>query len=77
LKKQLISLEELREAANRQGFESLGEVQRAVLNQDGSFAFKKKKDSAEDYAYQEILSRIDRLAEQVGRMQPGEGAAGR
>jgi hypothetical protein len=52
-------------------------VERAVLNQNGSFAFKKKKDRGEDKAYQEILSRLDCLAEQIGRMQPGEGPAGR
>jgi uncharacterized membrane protein YcaP (DUF421 family) len=77
LRKQLISLDELREAANRQGFESLSEVERAVLYQNGSFAFMKKKDHGVDKTYQEILSRIDRLAEQIGRMQPGEETAGR
>ncbi len=76
LKKQLISLEELKQAANRQGYETLSEVERAVLNPDGSFAFKKKKDSAEDHAYQEILSRIDRLAEQVGSMRPSGESTG-
>jgi hypothetical protein len=52
-------------------------VERAVLNQNGSFALKKKKDRGEDEAYQEILSQIDRLAEQIGQGQPGEGLAGR
>ena len=73
LKKQLISLDELKEAASRQGFESLRQVERAVLNQNGSFAFVKKKDHTEDHTYQEILTRIDHLAELVGRKQPGEG----
>lgn len=76
LKKELISMDELREAANRQGISSLGEIERAVLNRDGSFAFKKKKDRAEGAAYQEILNRIDHLAEQIGRWQPGQGPAG-
>lgn len=70
LKKELISLDELKEAASRQGFESLWQVERAVLNQNGSFAFVKKKDRSEDQPYQEILRRIDHLAEQVGRIQP-------
>lgn len=76
LKKQLISKDELREAANREGFESLGKVERAVLNPDGSFAFTKKKDRDEDRAYREILNRIDRLSEQVRRAQPGQGSIG-
>ena len=77
LKKLLISPDELREAANRQGYASLGEVEQAVLNPDGSFAFVRKKGPAESHAYHEILTRIDRLAEQLGRLQVGEGPAGR
>ncbi|MGA8182259.1 MAG: hypothetical protein WB819_01310, partial [Terriglobia bacterium] len=73
---ELTSLDELKEAASCQGFELLWQVERAVLNPDESFAFKKRKDRAEDPSYQEILSRIDRLAELVGRKQPGEGATG-
>lgn len=75
LQKQLISRDELKEAANRQGYSSLGEVEHAVLNPDGSFAFTRKKDGAENHAYQEILNRINHLAEQIGRLQPGEGPA--
>ena len=76
LKKELITLDELKEAASRQGVASLEEVERAVLNPDGSFAFMKKQDHANGHEYHEILSRIDRLAELVGRMQPGGGPAG-
>lgn len=76
LKKQLISPDELREAANRQGYESLWEVERAVLNPDGSFAFTKKKDRTEDHAYREILSRIDRLTQQVGGIGPSGESPG-
>ncbi|HVB29410.1 MAG TPA: YetF domain-containing protein [Terriglobia bacterium] len=78
LKKEMITMDDLKEAANRQGFKSLDEVERATLNQDGSFAFvKKSKEQAGRHEYREILSRIDHLADLVGRMQPGEGPAGR
>jgi len=78
LKKQLITMDELEEAASRRGFESLRDVERATLNADGSFAFvKKEKDQPGRHEYQEILSRMDRLADQVGRLQPGEGPARR
>lgn len=76
LKKELISLDELKEAASRQGFESLWQVDRAVLNQNGSFAFVKKKDHTEERTYQEILNRIEHLAEMVDRKQPSEGSSG-
>ena len=77
LKKELITLDELKEAASRQGIPSLWKVERAVMNPDGSFAFVQKKDHGEVQGYQEILSRIDHLAELVGRMQPGGGASAR
>ncbi|HXH51053.1 MAG TPA: hypothetical protein VNM47_17070 [Terriglobia bacterium] len=60
-----------------QGFTSLREVEQAVLNPNGPFAIVGKKDHAESYAYHEILTRIDHLAEQISRLLPGQGPAGR
>jgi uncharacterized membrane protein YcaP (DUF421 family) len=75
LKKEMITLTELKEAANRQGFESLDEVERAVLNPDGTFGFigKKKPESA-DSEYQEILNRLDHLQEQMRKLRPAHGS---
>ena len=77
LKKELITLSDLKEAANRQGFESLDEVEHAVLNPGGTFAFigKKKRDAAGG-EYHEILNRLDRLQEQMRRLQPAQGPRG-
>jgi len=75
LKKEMITMDDLKDAANRQGFESLDEVERATLNEDGSFAFvKKSKEQAGRHEYQEILSRIDHLADLVGRLHPPQGS---
>jgi uncharacterized membrane protein YcaP (DUF421 family) len=77
LRKELITMDELQEAASRQGFGSLGQVERAVLNPDGSFAFvKNEKEQAGKQEYQEILNRIDHLADLVGRLHPSESSAG-
>jgi hypothetical protein len=76
-KEQLISSDELSEAANRQGYASLGEAKQAVLNPAGSFAVVRKKGHTESHACKEILDRIQYLAGQIGRLQPGEGLAGR
>lgn len=77
LKKELITMAEFKEAASRQGFESLEDVERATLNPDGSFAFvKRKKDQAGGPEYEEILSRIDHLADLLGRMRPTEQPPG-
>lgn len=75
LKRELITLSELKEAANRQGFESLEEIERAVLNQGGTFAFIRKKQPEETGGeYQEILNRLDRLQDQMSRLQPARGS---
>jgi uncharacterized membrane protein YcaP (DUF421 family) len=77
LRKVLITMDELEAAAGRQGMASLKEIKQATLNPDGSFAFVKKKEQGEEGEYQEILRRIDHLAEQISRMRPHEAAPGR
>lgn len=76
MKKELITIDELEEAASRQGFGSLRDVQKATLNPDGSFAFVKKQKGAVGDEYQEILKRIDHLSDLVTRLHPSEGAPG-
>ena len=73
LKKNLVTLEELREAANRQGFESLRDVDRAVFNPDGTFSFFRSKPQDTSEQYQEVLARLDRMAEQMVRLRPAQG----
>lgn len=73
MKKELITLDELKEAASREGFGSLDEVERAVLNPNGSFAFiGKKKPKEKGSEYLEILNRLDHLQEQLRRVQPAQ-----
>ncbi len=75
VKKELITMDELQEAASREGFESLRDVERAALNSDGTFAFVgKKKPQADGREYHEILRRLDRLAEQMARLRPPESS---
>ena len=75
MKREMLTLSELKEAANRQGFESLAEVERAVLTQNGTFAFTRKKlPETAGGQYQEILNRLDRLQDQVGRLHPAPGS---
>lgn len=73
LKKNLVTLEELREAANRQGFESLRDVDRAVFNPDGTFSFFRRKPQDTSEQYQEVIARLDRMAEQMVRLRPAQG----
>ena len=75
VKKELITMDELQEAASREGFESLRDVERAGRNADGTVAFiGKKRPRTEGRGYHEILRRLDRLAEQLARLRPPESS---
>ena len=52
---------ELEAAAHKQGFASLDEVDRAVLDPNGSIAFFGKKPNPDTTRHDEIIKRLDRL----------------
>jgi uncharacterized membrane protein YcaP (DUF421 family) len=68
LKKELISRSQLESAARKQGFESLDEVHRCVLEPGGNLTFIGKKPALDDLRHQELVSRLQNLMEQVARM---------
>jgi uncharacterized membrane protein YcaP (DUF421 family) len=61
LEAELITRTELESAARKQGFESLDEVQRAVLEPGGSVTFVARKPTAESTRHEELLARLDAL----------------
>jgi uncharacterized membrane protein YcaP (DUF421 family) len=65
LKAELITPNELLSAAHRQGFDSLEEVDRAILEPGGGIAFFPKKPMPETERHQQVLARLDALAAQV------------
>jgi uncharacterized membrane protein YcaP (DUF421 family) len=65
LRKEFISLAELRSSARRQGFDSLIEVDRAVLEPGGIISFQRKEPSPEIGRYQELLGRLDQLTAEL------------
>jgi uncharacterized membrane protein YcaP (DUF421 family) len=69
LKKELITLAELVDAAHKQGFESLDVIDRAVLEPGGTVSFFKKQPSPEDIRYQEVLNRLDAIARDVAALR--------
>ena len=71
LKCELITLGELEAAAHKQGFGSLEEVERAVLEPGGAICFSAKKPTPDTARHDEILARLDRLAAQVAQLRPG------
>jgi uncharacterized membrane protein YcaP (DUF421 family) len=68
LKKELITMTELEAAAHKQGFSSLEEIDRAVLDPGGTVAFFAKKPTAEAARHEEIMERLDRLTAQVAAL---------
>ena len=72
LRKELVTLPELESAAHKQGFNSLDEVERAVLEPGGTLTFFGKKPNPEATRHAEITRRLDRILEELAslRMRP-------
>lgn len=62
LKDELITLTELEVAAHKQGFASLNDVERAVLEPGGTLSFVGKKPAPEEARHRELLERLDRIS---------------
>ena len=65
----VISLNELTVAAHRQGFATLEEVERAVLEPEGGISFTGKRPNLDEARHQELLERLDVLTSQVSALQ--------
>lgn len=75
LKKELITLSQLEAAARKQGFASLNDVDKCILEPGGTLAFIGKKPASEDIRHQELLSRLERLMEEVTRLRGSQPPA--
>ena len=65
LRQEFINISELRAAAHRQGFETLNDVEHAVLEPGGTFSFTRKEATIEARRYQEVMARLDQLSEEI------------
>ena len=70
LRKELITVHELEAAAHKQGFASLADIERAVLDAGGTIAFFARKPTAEAARHEEIISRLDQMAAQLAALRP-------
>jgi uncharacterized membrane protein YcaP (DUF421 family) len=73
LEQELISRAELEVAAHKQGFSSLDDIDRAVLDPGGGFCFFAKKPTAEDSRHADIMARLDELSAQLSALQASRG----
>ncbi len=69
LKHNLITRPELEAAAHRQGFASLAEVDRAVIEPTGTISFVGKKPTPETARHAEILARLDQLGRELAAVR--------
>jgi len=73
LKEELITPSELEAAAHKQGFGSLDEIDKAILDPGGTVAFFAKKPTTEDTRHRELLARLEAMAEQISTLQASRG----
>src|SRR6185436_1567131 len=73
LRKELISVTELRAAAHRQGFEHFDDVETAMLEPGGTFSFTRKEITVEAVRYKEVLSRLDKLTLEIQSLRGNSG----
>lgn len=69
LEKEAISVLELEAAAHKQGFASLEEIDRAVLDPNGSIAFFGKKPKPEIARHEEIMKRLDHITAELAALK--------
>jgi uncharacterized membrane protein YcaP (DUF421 family) len=69
LKQELITLGELESAAHKQGFASLEEIDRAILEPGGTICFFAKRPTPESARHQELLARLDQISAQLAALR--------
>src|SRR5216684_7106498 len=75
LKKELITLSQLEAAARKQGFASLSEVEQCVLEPGGTLTFLRKKPTGEDVRHQELIGKLERLAQEIALLRSSQPPA--
>jgi uncharacterized membrane protein YcaP (DUF421 family) len=69
LQKELITRGELEAAAHKQGFTSLDEIDKAILDPGGTVSFLAKRPSTEDTRHRELLAKLDAMAAEISALQ--------
>lgn len=73
LKQELITRNDLEAAAHKQGFASLDEIDKAILDPGGTVSFFARKPTADDTRHRELLQRLDVMAAQLSALQGSRG----
>jgi uncharacterized membrane protein YcaP (DUF421 family) len=71
LAKELLTESELNVVAHRQGFDSLDDIEEAVIEPGGTFFIKGKTPALADRQHTELLARLDELSKQIAELKEG------
>jgi uncharacterized membrane protein YcaP (DUF421 family) len=69
LAKETLTQAQLEEAAHRQGFADLHDVERAVLEPSGTISFVAKKPQPDEMRHNELLRRLEQLNREMSRLR--------
>ena len=69
LKKEMITLPELEAAAHKQGFASLEQIERAIIESGGTISFIGHEPAPETARQQELLTRLDRITDELALLR--------
>jgi uncharacterized membrane protein YcaP (DUF421 family) len=69
LKRELITMSQLEAAARKQGFDTLEEVDKCILEPSGTLAFVARKPDADDVRHRELVLRLEELMQEVARLR--------
>ena len=69
LKDELITMTDQEAAAHRQGFTSLSEVDRAILEPGGTICFFAKQPIPEELRHREVMERLERLTQELAQLR--------
>jgi uncharacterized membrane protein YcaP (DUF421 family) len=72
LAKELLTESELNVVAHRQGFDSLDDIEEAVIEPGGTFFIKGKTPALADRQHTELVARLDELSKQIAELKEGQ-----
>ena len=72
LANEVLTLQELEAAAHKQGFDSLKDVQRAVLEPGGTISFTAKQPKPEETRHRELLDRLEQMTREIAQLRMRE-----
>jgi|GEM_PF-151002 len=75
LRREMLTRAELESAAHRQGFASLEDVERAVLEPGGAISFIGRKPTPEEMMQSELLAKLEAISQQVAEIRDQLGQA--